>query len=157
MITVVTGVVFASRDAVVGQLDARAAPKTEVRADVAPLLALAGVELDKKTVYGDGAQPREGKRVTLHCSPAQLDLLQRRYDLMVLIRQWAGWVALALLAVSVATSRYRCGPWPSPPGWWRWSRSSCCAAAAPTAVRSSPSLNRFVRAEHWARNGRCVD
>ena len=35
----------------------------------------------------------------------QLDLLQRRYDLMVLVRQWAGWVALALLAVSVATSR----------------------------------------------------
>ena len=81
-------------------------PKTEVRADVAPLLALAGVRIDKVTAQAMGLTLEKGKRVSLPLlTGEQLDLLQRRYDLMVLVRQWAGWVALALLAVSVATSR----------------------------------------------------
>jgi len=102
----VTGVVVSTRDAAVTQLDARALPKTEVRADVAPLLAVAGVTVDMKTATAMGLTLEKGKRVTLPLlTGEQLDLLQRRYDLMVLVRQWAGWVALALLAVSVATSR----------------------------------------------------
>ncbi len=101
-----TGVVVTTRDAAVSQLDARATPKTEVRADVAPLLAVAGVTIDKKTAKTMGLTLEKGKRVSLPLlTGEQLDLLQRRYDLMVLVRQWAGWVALALLAVSVATSR----------------------------------------------------
>ncbi len=106
LITAVTGVVVTTRDAAVSQLDARALPKTEVRADVAPLLAVAGVTIDKKTARTMGLALEKGKRVSLPLlTGEQLDLLQRRYDLMVLVRQWAGWVALALLAVSVATSR----------------------------------------------------
>lgn len=89
-----------------GWCHARVVPKTEVRADVAPLLALAGVTIDRKTAQAMGLTLEKGKRVSLPLlTDEQLDLLQRRYDLMVLVRQWAGWVALALLAVSVATSR----------------------------------------------------
>jgi hypothetical protein len=106
LVTVVTGVVVGGRDAAVAQLDARAVPKTAVAVDVAPLLRLAGVEIDKKTARAMGLAAGPGKRVTLPLlTGEQLDLLQRRYDLMVLIRQWAGWAALALLVVSVATSR----------------------------------------------------
>ena len=106
LITAVTGVVVTTRDAAVSQLDARVTPKTEVRADVAPLLAVAGVTIDKKTARTMGLTLEKGKRVSLPLlTGEQLDLLQRRYDLMVLVRQWAGWVAIALLAVSVATSR----------------------------------------------------
>ncbi len=61
--------------------------------------------IDKKTAKAMGLTLEKGKRVRLPLfTGEQLDLLQRRYDLMVLVRQWAGWVALALLAVSVATS-----------------------------------------------------
>ena len=106
LITAVTGVVVTTRDAAVTQLDARALPKTEVRADVAPLLAVAGVTIDKRTATTMGLRLEKGKRLSLPLlTGEQLDLLQRRYDLMVLVRQWAGWVALGLLAVSVATSR----------------------------------------------------
>ena len=67
-----------------------------------------------------GLTLEKGKRVTLPLlTGEQLDLLQRRYDLMVLVRQWAGWVALALLAVSVATSRLPLRTLASPRGWWR--------------------------------------
>ena len=60
LITAVTGVVVSTRDAAVTQLDARALPKTEVRADVAPLLAVAGVTVDKKTATAWGSRWRRG-------------------------------------------------------------------------------------------------
>lgn len=105
LVTVVTGVVVGTRDAAVAQLDARAVPKTVVRADVTPLLTLAGVTVDTKTAAAMGLT-LEKKRLTLPLlTGEQLDLLQHRYDVLLLIRRWAGWVALALLAVSVATSR----------------------------------------------------
>ncbi len=103
--TAVAGVVVGTRDAAVSQLDARTVPKSVVRADVAPLLALAGVTVDKKTAAAMGLT-LEKKRLTLPLlTGEQLELLQHRYDVLLLIRRWAGWVALALLAVSVATSR----------------------------------------------------
>ncbi len=105
LLTVMTGVVVSTRDAAVGQLDARAVPKTEVRADVAPLLTLAGVDVDKKTARAMGLTLEHGGVTLPLFTGEQLDLLQQRYDLMVLIRQWAGWVAVVLLAISVATSR----------------------------------------------------
>lgn len=106
LVTAVSGVVVATRDAAVTQLDARVQPKTEVRADVAPLLALAGVKVDKKTAAAMGLRLEPGRRISVPLlSGPQLDLFQHRYDWMLLIRRWAGWVALALLAVAVATSR----------------------------------------------------
>jgi hypothetical protein len=105
LVTVVTGVVVGTRDAAVAQLDARTVPKTVVRADVTPMLTLAGVAVDKKTATVMGLT-LEKKRLTLPLlTGGQLDLLQHRYDVLLLLRRWAGWVALALLAVSVATSR----------------------------------------------------
>lgn len=112
LVQAVTVVAVATRDAAVSQLDARAAPKTVVRADVAPLFTLAGVEIDKKTAKALGLTLTTDKktkvtRLTLPLLTGdQLDLLQRRYDWMILVRSWAGWAALALLAASVATSRY---------------------------------------------------
>ena len=117
LIAAVTTVVVSTRDAAVSQLDARAVPKQPVRADIGPLLGLAKIPIDKKTAKAMGLKLSQGKdskgksaksaAVTLPLlTPDQLDLLQHRYDWMLLIRRWAGWAALALLAVSVATSRY---------------------------------------------------
>lgn len=115
LIAAVTTVVVTTRDAAVSQLDARAEPKKPVHADIGPLLGLAKVSIDKKTAKAMGLSLDTGKtakvtknaKVTLPLLTAdQLDLLQHRYDWMVLVRRWAGWAALALLAVSVATSRY---------------------------------------------------
>jgi hypothetical protein len=106
LITAVTGVVVTTRAAAVVQLDARVVPQTEVRADVAPLLALAGVTIDERPPRRWGSRWRRGNGVSQPLLTGErLDLLQRRYDLMVLVRQRAGWVALVLLAVSVVTSR----------------------------------------------------
>lgn len=106
LVAALATVVVTTRDAAVTQLDADAAPKTAVRADLSPLLKLAGITVDKKTAAAMGLT-LEKKRVTMPLlTGEQLDLLQHRYDWMVLIRTWAGWAALALLTVSVATSRY---------------------------------------------------
>ena len=81
-----TGVVVGTRDAAVAQLDARAVPKSVVRADVAPLLALAGVTVDEKTAAAMGLT-LEKRRLTLPVlTDEQLDLLQHRYDVLLLIR-----------------------------------------------------------------------
>ena len=112
LVRAVTEVAVTTRDAAVTQLDAKTSPKTVVRADVAPLFGLAKITIDKKTAKAMGLTLTTDKktkttRLTLPLlTGEQLDLLQRRYDWMLLIRQWAGWAALALLAVSVATSRY---------------------------------------------------
>lgn len=109
LVTAVTTVVVTTRDAAVAQLDARATPKKPVRADIGPLLGLAGVRIDKKTAKAMGLtlDKVDKHKVTLPLlTGEQLNLLQRRYDWMLLVRQWAGWAALALLAVSIATSRY---------------------------------------------------
>lgn len=105
LVSAVTGVVVATRDTAVGQLDAQATPKSEVRADVAPLLALAGVTVDKATARAMGLSVTKGHLTLPLLTGEQLDLLQHRYDWLLLIRRWAGWVGLVLLAVSVATSR----------------------------------------------------
>lgn len=117
LIAAVTTVVVSTRDSAVSQLDTRAAPKRPVQADIAPLLGLAKIPIDKKTAKAMGlklSQSKDGKGKNLKSvaitlpllTPDQLDLLQHRYDWMLLIRQWAGWMALALLVISVATSRY---------------------------------------------------
>lgn len=124
LVTAVTSVVVTTRDAAVSQLDAHAVPKKPVRADISPLLGLAKISIDKKTAKALGlslsavgggpaietnakGKNAKGVKVTLPLLTAdQLELLQHRYDWMVLVRRWAGWAALALLAVSVATSRY---------------------------------------------------
>ena len=127
LVTAVTSVVVDTRDAAVSQLDAHAVPKKPVRADISPLLGLAKISIDEKTAKamglslssvkggpviektgkGKNAKIAKGVKVTLPLLTAdQLELLQHRYDWMVLVRRWAGWAALALLVVSVATSRY---------------------------------------------------
>lgn len=108
LVTAVTAVAVTTRDAAVVQLDAGATPKVPVRADIGPLLGLAGITIDKKTAKAMGLalDKKDKAKVTLPLLTSdQLDVLQRRYDWMVRIRQWAGWLALALLVVSVATSR----------------------------------------------------
>lgn len=106
LVGALTTVVVTTRDAAVSQLDAKASPKSTVSADVAPLLTLAGIKLDKKTAKSMGVT-LDKKHVSVPLLTGEdLDKLQHRYDLMVLVRRWAGWLGLGLLAVSVATSRY---------------------------------------------------
>jgi hypothetical protein len=106
LITAVTGVVVTARAAAVVQLDARVVPQTEVRPTSRRCSPWPGVTIDERPPRRWGSRWRRGNGVSQPLLTGErLDLLQRQYDLMVLVRQRAGWVALVLLAVSVVTSR----------------------------------------------------
>lgn len=100
-----TRVAVTARDQAVSQLDARLSPKRVVRMDLAPLFTAAKIKVDAKTAKMMGLTVT-GKAFTTELIGAeQLDQLQRRYDLTKIASTWAGWAALALIIISVLTSR----------------------------------------------------
>ncbi|GAA3640151.1 hypothetical protein [Microlunatus ginsengisoli] len=100
----VVAVVLPARNAAVAQLDAKLEPKKDVRLDLAPVFKAAGISLDKKSAAALGLTVTKHSASVPLLTGQQLDTLQRRYDLALLAETWAGWAALVLLAVSVATS-----------------------------------------------------
>jgi len=105
MARALTAVVVTARDSAVDQLDRRLVPKQPVRIDLAPLLVAAGVTVDATTAKELGLKLRKGSIGTELFTAEQLQTYQWRYDLTRLTRDFAGWVALLLLATAVATSQ----------------------------------------------------
>jgi hypothetical protein len=104
MVAALTGVTLQTRNDAVTQLDQGLTPKRAVRLHLAPLFAAAGIKVDKRTARALGLRLGRAALSTEVLTGPQLERLQPRYTVMALISRWAGWVALALLAVSVATS-----------------------------------------------------
>jgi hypothetical protein len=104
MVAALTGVALQTRNDAVTQLDQRLTPKRAVRLQLAPLFDAAGISVDKKTAKALGLRLDRAALSTELLTGPQLERLQLRYTVMALISRWAGWVALALLAASVATS-----------------------------------------------------
>lgn len=101
----ITRVAVAARDRAVFQLDTHLAPKQAIRADVAPVFTAAGITIDSDAAKELGLRLDHSRLMIDVMDPEQLDRLQRRYDLTVLTDRWAGWAALALLAIALAASR----------------------------------------------------
>jgi hypothetical protein len=104
MADALSAVAVNARDDAVSQLDRRLDPKQEVRLQLAPLFTAAKIKIDKATAAALGLTLKKDALTSRLLTGDQLDLMQRRYDLTVLINRWAGWVALALLIVGVVTS-----------------------------------------------------
>jgi hypothetical protein len=104
MAAALTGVALQARNDAVTQLDQKQTPKQSVRLQLAPLFDAAEIKVDKKTAKALGLRLDRTALSTELLTGPQLDRLQLRYTLTALLSRWAGWVALALLVLSVATS-----------------------------------------------------